>query len=215
MRISATTLESFRLFMQPDQEWMSEDELVATISGKFVPNHAVKRGKAFGQILETPDQYYVPVGWYRCDDIAFSYEVMQPAFFLIDRPHTVFEAKAISRFGSHDVVSKADQLCGADLIETKTTETFDFDKYAESCQWRFMVDAFQPARVTYHVFVLAEPERGPSRIELKSVETFHLYPYAALREDCARLVREFDAYVTAKGLTGILDARQAELAGAF
>lgn len=214
MRISCTVLESFRLFMDPENEWFQEQELIDTICGKFVPNHAVKRGHAFGQVLETPDPYRV-TGGYVCEHFFFGDDVMQPALALINRSATVFEAKAIGRFGPHEVVSKADQLCGADLIETKTTEHFDFDKYANSCQWRFMVDAFQPARVTYHVFVLAEPERGPSEIQLRSVETFHLYPYAALRQDCERLVREFDAYVTAKGLTGILDARQAELAGAF
>ncbi|HVQ15609.1 MAG TPA: hypothetical protein VMS40_18535, partial [Vicinamibacterales bacterium] len=66
MRISTTTLESFRLWSDPEQEWMSEDELIATICGKFVPNHAVKRGAAFGKVLETPDPYRVS-GGFICD----------------------------------------------------------------------------------------------------------------------------------------------------
>jgi len=214
MRISTTVLESFRLFLEPDQEWMTEDALVDTILGKFVPTHAVQRGKAFGCILETPDAYRVS-GGYICEHFSFGDDVMGPAMALIDRPHTVFEAKAIAQYAGHDVVAKADQLCGADLIETKTTESFDFDKYAHSCQWRFMADIFKPKRITYHVFVLAEPERGPGQIELRSVETFTLYPYAGMRQDCERLVRDFDAYVTAKGLKDALDARQVELAGAF
>lgn len=214
MRISTTTLESFRLFMEPDQEWMSEDSLLATIRGEFVPTHAVKRGHAFGKVLETPDAFRVS-GGYVCEHFAFGDDVIQPALALIDRPHTVFEAKAIAQYAGHDVVAKADQLCGADLIETKTTEFFDFDKYAHSCQWRFMADIFRVKRITYHVFVLAEPERGPGRIELKSVESFHLYPYAGMLGDCERLVRAFADYVTAKGLAAQLDARQVELAGAF
>ena len=52
MRISATQLESFRLFMQPDQEWMSEQNLIDTIKGVWKPNHKVSLGSAFGQVLE-------------------------------------------------------------------------------------------------------------------------------------------------------------------
>lgn len=213
MRISTTTLESFRLFMEPDNEWMTEDELVANIKGEFVPTHKVTRGQAFGKILEDPTPYRTR-GGYLCDGVAFGDDVMQPALFLIDRPNTVFEAKAIAMYAGHQVVAKADQLRGADLIETKTTESFDFDKYANSCQWRFMADMFRVKRVTYHVFVLSESESN-GVISLRSVESFHLYPYAEMRADCERLVSEFDAYVTAKGLKGLLDARQAELAGAF
>ena len=50
MRISTTTLESFRLFCDPEQDWMSEADLIATIKGEFVPTPAVELGKAFGLI---------------------------------------------------------------------------------------------------------------------------------------------------------------------
>lgn len=217
MRISTTTLESFRLFMQPEQEWMTEDDLLATIRGQFVGNHKVWLGLAFGSVLEAPDRYRV-AGGYRvanlrgCPEVfEFGDEVMAPALALIDAPRTVFEAKGLKRYGEHDVVAKADQLVGARLIETKTTlGTFDFDKYANACQWRFMVDIFRPVSVTYHVFLLDEGTNGV--VSLKGTETFTLYPYAELHQDCAALVEQFAAYVTAKGLRSVLDARQREAA---
>ncbi len=212
MRISTTTLESFRLFMEPDQEWMTEDDLLATIRGVFVPTHKVRVGRAFGKILETPERYRV-AGGYRCDGIALGDDVMGLALALIDRPHTVFEAKAVGRYGAHDVVAKADQLVGGHLIETKTTlSTFTFDKYAQSCQWRFMADIFQPAVVTYHVACLHD-ERSTGVISLRGIERFNLYPYAALRRDCEALVQQFADYVTAKGLDGLLNDRQRALSG--
>ena len=212
MRISTTTLESYRLFME--QDWMREDDLLATIRGEFVPTHAVRLGQAFGAILETPDPFRVS-GGYRVGDIALGDEVMAPALALIDRPRAVFEAKAVGRYGAHDVVAKADQLVGAHLIETKTTlSTFTFDKYAQSCQWRFMADIFQPSLVTYHVACLHE-ERSTGVISLRGIESFNLYPYAELRRDCEALVRAFTDYVTAKGLDGLLDERQAARAGAW
>jgi hypothetical protein len=211
MRISATQLESFRLFNQADQEWMTEDDLAASIRGEFVPNHKVNLGLAFGRVMESPARYAAD-GGYRLDvngeSFDFGADVMAPALALVDYEHAVFEAKAVKSYGPHDVASKADYLHGANLHEFKTTlSTFDFDKYAQSCQWRFMVDAFQPVRVTYHVFCLSEGTNGV--IDLRSIESFNLYPYAGLQADCARLVRQFADYVTAKGLADVLNQRQA------
>lgn len=210
MRISATQLESFRLFMSPNQEWMGEDELAATIRGEFVPNHKVNLGSAFGRVLETPEAYAVD-GGYRLtvngETFEFGADVMAEPLALIDR-RGIFEAKTVKSYGPHDVASKADHVLGGDLSEFKTTlSTFDFDKYAQSCQWRYMADAFQPKRITYRVFCLSEATNGV--IELRSVESFNLYPYAGLHQDCARLVMDFVAYVEAKGLADVLNARQA------
>lgn len=218
MRISTTTLESFRLWMDPEQDWMPEADLQATIRGEFRGNHKVWLGMAFGAVLETPDAYRVP-GGYRVvnlrgcgETFEFGDDVMGEALNF-DRQRTVFEAKAVGRYGAHDVVAKADQLVGAHLIETKTTlGTFDFDKYAESCQWKFMADIFDVPQVTYRVFCLFESEQNHV-IELRSVEEFHLYRYPEMRADCERLVREFDSYVSLVGLKPLLDERQA-LAGA-
>jgi hypothetical protein len=218
VRISTTTLESFRLFMQPEQDWMPEDELVATICGKFVPNRKVLIGQAFGAVLEHPDRYrasggyLVPTRGGQGEVIALGDDVMGPALALIDRERTVFEPKALKAYGPHDVVARADQMVGARLIETKATlGSFDFDKYADGCQWRFMVDIFQPVSVTYQVFCLTESEAN-GVISLKDVHSFSLFPYAGVSDDCAALVADFAEYVERKGLTAVLDKRQREAA---
>jgi hypothetical protein len=210
VRISATQLESYRLWRAPDQEWMSEEELAATIRGEFKGNHKVSLGSAFGQVLEDPDSHVVQ-GGFRAgaggEFFDFGTDVMEPCLELVDR-RGVFEAKAVKSYGPHDVSSKADHLLGGHLSEFKTTlSTFDFDKYANSCQWRFMADAFKPTRITYRVFCLSEGSNGV--IELRSIESFDLYPYPGLHRDCQGLVDDFCTYVTAKGLDGFLTARQA------
>lgn len=209
MRISTTTLESYRLFMQPDQEWMSEDELIASIRGQFVPNRKVLIGKAFGEVLETPDRYRIS-GGFQHGPFFFSSDTMQPALDLFDR-RGVFEAKATKEYGDRTVVAKADQLLGSQLIENKTTcSTFDLDKYAQSYQWRYMAEIFEPTMITYRVFCLGDDESN--QIELKSIEAFNLFPYGQLHQDCCALLDQFCAYVTAKGLDGYLRQRQAEAA---
>jgi hypothetical protein len=206
MRISCTTLESFRLWRSPDQDWMPESELIATIRGEFIPTPAVLLGQAFGKVLEHPERYQLH-GGYRCGGYTFSDATMAEPLKLIDR-RGVFEAKAVKAYGPVDVVSKADHLRGAQLSEFKTTcSTFNFEKYAESCQWRFMVDAFEPSFVTYHVFCLDDHGNGVA--ELKDIHTFNFFPYAELHQDCCDLLRDFVDYVTRRGLDGVLRERQA------
>lgn len=204
MRISATTLESFRLFMEPEQDWMTEESLIDTISGKFVPTPAVLLGQAFGKVLETPEKFLTS-GGYRSGDYFFSLDMMIGALAQIDR-RGVFEAKAVKQYGDCFVVAKADHLLGLELSEYKTTtSTFAFDKYEASYQWRFMADIFQPARITYRVFCLSESD---GVTDLRSIETFNLYPYRHLHIDCCDLLDRFKSYVRGRGLDGLLSERQ-------
>jgi hypothetical protein len=206
VRISTTTLESYRLFRDPDQEWMSEDDMLATIRGDWTPNPKVLLGSAFGKVLEAPERF-ICEGGYRCGDYFFASDVMAPALKVIDY-RGLFEAKATKRYGPYTVVAKADHLLGVQLSEFKTTlSTFDVQKYLDSYQWRFMADIFEPKVITYHVFALSEDTAGA--ISLRGVESFNVFPYADLRRDCMALVEEFAAYVTAKGLDGFLRDRQA------
>jgi len=212
LRISTTTIESFRLWSDPEQDWMSEDDLIATIRGRFVPTPAVLLGQAFGAVLEKPAPFKVQGGYRittRDGEHTFTFDdaVMQPALALMDHAAGVFEAKGEKVYGDCTVVAKADQIVGAHLIEHKTTTgSFSFEKYADSCQWRFMADIFKPSRITYHVFLLDDHENGV--IELKGIESFNLYPYHELHQDCRDLVERFREYVILRGLDGLLRDRQ-------
>jgi len=207
VRASCTQLESYRLFLTED--WFDEQELIDSICGVFKPNHKINLGSAFGQVLEHPWAHQVP-GGYRVvvngERFEFGHDMMREPLKLAD-PRGVFEAKAVTAYGPHQVSCRADHLLGGELGEFKTTlSAFDFDKYARSVQWRFMADAFQPSRVTYHVFLLDEGSNGV--IGLKGIESFRLYPYAAMRQDCEALVQDFARYVGMKGLSEYLEARQ-------
>lgn len=196
--------------MQPDQDWMTEESLLDTIRGKFVPTRPVLIGSAFGKVLETPWAYQVADG-YRCGEFSMDAATMAPALALMNHDAGVFEAKAQKRYGECDVVAMADQIVGAHLIEHKTTcSTFSFEKYADSYQWRFMVDIFEPQLVTYHVFLLDDHDNGV--ITLRGIETFNLFPYAELHRDCCDLLGQFVTYVKAKGLDGLVQQRQREAA---
>lgn len=218
IRISTTTLESYRLWRDPEQEWMSEDELLETIRGVFAPDRQMLLGQAFGRGIEKPEKYrgnggyLVPVRigdqW---EKYWFEDAVMSPALERFDR-RGVFEAKATKTYGECVVVVKADHIIGAHINEIKaTTKYFNFDKYADSCQWRFLLDIFGAHSLEYHVFELTDDVEG---IELRRIETLKLYPYPALSQDCMNLLDDFVGYVKARGLYQLLEERQLAFKGA-
>lgn len=211
MRISATTLESFRLWSDPDQEWMSEESMIETIKGRFVPSPQMLVGQAFGRALEKPDRWRVDGGYeaFVHDGAAwkgffFSNETMDPALSVFDR-RGVFEVRHTKEYLGHTVVTKADQILGTRINENKTTcSQFDFDKYAQSCQWRFMADMFGATAVQYNVFCIGEVKDA---WVLKGIEQFTLYPYAEMESDLMALVDTFAAYVRARDLEDYLQPK--------
>lgn len=225
MRISTTQLESFRLFIQPDNEWMTEASLIETLKGIFTPNDAILLGLAWGSVLESPNQYAVDGGFRIVPrngavPVFFRQEDVERACAAgVDHRIGVFEAKAVKRYGSVDVVSKADQITGARLWEFKaTTGTFDPEKYLASCQWRYMVDAFEPSLVTYLIFEWAMKSRNDQWVtnargewapELWDVHAMNCYPYPGLSSDCAALVRELQAFIQSRDLAWLFERRQA------
>lgn len=204
LRTSATVLEAFRLWSDPEQEWMSEADLQATIRGEFTPNRPIMVGLALGKIVENPDKYRVD-GGYECRGVFF------PDTFgglAIRWPGSAFEVRMAKVYGDVLVVSKADQVVGSRIIEHKATSgTFNFEKYAESAQWRFMADALQPDVITYHVCLVNDDE-DTGDVTIRDIETFNLYPYPELHRDCCDLVERFLAYVRARGLVTFLEEQQ-------
>jgi len=206
MRISVTTLESFRLWR--DYSWKPEAELIATIKGQFEPTPRVLLGRAYGRVLEAPDVYRTDAG-YECGHYRFERDAIDPALAAIDAraaaagcpDRGLFEVKATRRYGAHTVVAKADHVAGAVVDEFKTrVGSYHIDRYLESYQWRLMADLFQPAWLEYLVFVLTE-----APVALVDVQSSgRLFPYPRLHDDCHALVEEFVAYVYRRDLAAWL-----------
>jgi len=198
VRISTTTLESFRLWRV---DRIDEAELVATIKGEFVPTWRVLFGRAYGKVLEQPDVYRVPDG-YACNGYRFEADAVDPALATIDR-RGLFEVKATREYGEHIVVAKVDHILGADITEFKTRfGPYQVEKYARSCQWRFELDVFGAERVTYRVFRFSQDP-----IALDAIEELPLYPYPQLHDECCALVDAFAVYVRRRRLEFYLQPR--------
>jgi hypothetical protein len=203
MRVSATVLERFRLYLTTD--WVTEDELVASILGTAPTTPAMALGRAFGAALASPDRYRRPDGTYEVGAYRFdgSLEVaLEPI-----RPGTLFEVPGSVTLGRHEVVCRADQMVGTLVVETKTTTgTPDVARYLESYQWRYMALAFAPSAIEYQVYGVEEQPDG--LVTVWGSDTFRVYPYLGLEADCAELLAEFERFVWARGLQAALDGRQ-------
>lgn len=212
MRISTTLIESFRLFLSAD--WMEEADLIKSIRGEFIQTKPMRMGTAFHSILEKPEAHVLALGdAYVCDGFTFPGEVVRPCLALIDHAG-IFEVKATKLYrvpGLAEpvtVVAKVDQLLGSRVIENKTKwSAFEFDRYAESYQWRFYADIFEPSCVTYNVFCLDENAAG--EIVFKSADTFNLFRYPGLAADCHELLARFVEFVRERGLERYLQPRVA------
>ncbi|HKA75325.1 MAG TPA: hypothetical protein VKE26_26215 [Xanthobacteraceae bacterium] len=200
LRISATTLEAYRLYVE--QDWMEEAALIQTIKREVVPTEAMRLGTAFHSVLEAPEQFRVPFG-YLCDGLHFPDATMREPLSLID-PRGTFEVKSMTLIDGHTIVARADQIVGSHIYEHKTTTgSYDADKYLDSCQWRVEAALFQPGAITYRTFLLEEPK--DQIVGLRGIEQLTVYPYPALLSDVRDLVRRFVAYVTQRGLTSYLE----------
>jgi hypothetical protein len=231
MRVSATTLQSFRLFMEPEQEWMTEAALIETIKGEFTGNVKTDRGAAFGRAITEPDRWPVETWPDPLDEMSYFQMMAVPVDDKDDAPviylpadmvrecarhvppDLTYEVKVVKDYDGIDVVSKVDGVKGISVWEFKMTDGFDIDKYLSSCQPKFYLDAFDADKVTFIVFDIRERKSrkkalaGVSRLELVDVHPFDVYPYPRLHEDCVQIVRDFVDYVDRRGLRQLAENR--------
>jgi hypothetical protein len=94
MRLSATSLELWRRFLEPDQEYLTESDLVANLQRTSPPTPQMLLGSAFDAVLNDPDAHRIPGGdGYQSGDNTIPEDVMAPALALFDR-RGVFQVKA-------------------------------------------------------------------------------------------------------------------------
>jgi hypothetical protein len=210
MRISATILDSFRLYLSED--WMTEADLQARIKGEQVQTPELKIGRSYHALLEKPQRSLS--GQYEHDGLIFEDAAIENMLDLIEPG--LFEVKTtkdvmVPGYGPVTLVTKCDHIRGAAIAEFKTTlDSFDSEKYLGSVQWKTMLLLFQASLVTYHVALLREErdhdyaqQQGP-RYALRSIESLNVFGYADLEREVLSLVKDFCGYVKQRGLTEYL-----------
>lgn len=208
MRISATTLESFNLFLTTD--WYSEEKLIATIrqDEEELSEHA-RMGRIFHLLFEKPEVYREP-DCYRVDDVAIPHGVVDLCLQHVQQYtgcSAVNELKTTKVYdlGSEKVkvVSRVDAISTGIIVEFKTLWTpfrdNVIDRYLNSVQWMYYLDAFEALYLQYIVFNL---EKKNGLIRLDGVYPIECYPCSTLTSDCISHLREFVSYIKFRKLEG-------------
>lgn len=190
MRISATLLDSFRMYR--DEDWMTLERIVADIKGEGEVTEPMLRGRAFHTVLENNDATGQADG-YTFENIGLALAVVPQ--------NGIDELKITAPFLGHTVVGKVDSIEGLEVHEYKTTERFSVEKYMDAIQWRIYLDLFGAKRCTYHVFPIKAD--GP-KVRILDHHPIPVYAYPTMHRDIEQLVADFAAFVKRQGLQDCL-----------
>ncbi|MBE2188025.1 MAG: hypothetical protein KIT33_07910 [Candidatus Kapabacteria bacterium] len=195
LKVAVTTIESFRNYLNGSIEL---EDLLKRVRGEFTPSRYMDLGSAFHDILEKAEERFIPERnvFKAKNGIEFDFDIISPCYEKIvqDAPFEVKITK-IYKIGDEEVevVAKVDQLYGNHIIENKTCwGMFDFERYFNSCQWKYYLDIFEAERVYYNVFCLSDKVNG---IELRNIEQFSFNAYPDLSDDLYELLTDFVKFI--------------------
>ncbi len=216
MRVSVTTLESFRLFLQ--EEWFTEKRFLEQLSGKFISTLGMEFGTSYHRLLEVGLEYPNTLVFTHTDGgklINVSDAIINPALeFRSRHPNIISEIKNTKEYLIGNDTITVSGICdgveGMILHEHKTCLGFDGDKYVNSCQYKFYFEMFGAEIVQYNVFDLiankTEIKQAQNLEEftqfIKSVEynKIMLYKSPDNSDYCYNLVSQFVEYVKYRNL---------------
>lgn len=195
--VRATTVESFRLYSDPDVDFISADEMDARLLGKSSESSAAAR-------LGT--DFHAAVAGTYVGATLFDQKSVQKARRGLDGvPSEVHGSTLIDVHGTPVLLTgHADYLLGLDLLDLKTSaKPIPPDRHADSLQWRCYCIIFGAKRITYRHVQLDENEDGI--VYAKSIDDVQMYHYPDLHSDVVRCLHAMLAYAHLRGLMELMD----------
>lgn len=190
--LRASTVDSFRLYSEPDNDLISTEEMDARLLGESSTNEAMALGTAFHEAV---------AGTY-VGAIIFDPESLEQARLGLEHATPeVYGSTVLDIDGTPvQLTGHTDWLLGMDMLELKTSrKPIPLDRYADSMQWRCYCEIFGIERVTYRLVQLDEKSDGT--IYAKSIDDVLVWRYPKLREDVVKCLRALLRYAEARGLT--------------
>lgn len=186
MRISVTSLDAYRLYM--NSEWFTFDMLLDQLLRRTPPTQAMLAGSAFHRLLETSSEAELEDA--TVDGFAFDFTALDAT---VGMPK-IREMKATKEYGGITIVGKVDALEGLRIWDHKLTGQFDTDKYMDSYQWRAYLEIFNADRLTYNVFTVSK-KNGIWKVY--KFDELDCYRYPCMGQDVERMVYEFAEFMNA------------------
>lgn len=205
--VRASTLDSFRLYSDPDVDFISTEEMEARIrKGQAdedeAPSFAAELGKAFNAAIN--GTYEGPIKF----DLA---SVAECSAGTEDAQAEVAGSVVLDVDGTPvRVTGHADWLLGLDMLEMKCSEKpIAPDKYIDSMQWRAYVLIFGIERVVYRQVQLEESKQDGSYFAKHVDDVVVGYPYPALRDDVVACLRSLLGFARVRGCLDAMEESEA------
>lgn len=189
-RVSVTTLEKFRRYMNEVSSFDTEESLLESIKGIFKGNDKTKTGSAFHKIIE--GEYTKVKGRIIAEDVSFTLQQAKVALDYKKRhPLMVHEISIRKTYPTNffpiQVSARIDGADGLAIRDTKTKyRTVDVQEYLDSCQWKFYLDIMEADQFYYDLFEVQNfgfsQKGGSSLMELtKDVQFIPHDPLSCIR----------------------------------
>lgn len=211
-RISATSLEKFRRYINEVSPYDTEESLIDTLSGTFKGNDKTKVGGAFHKLIE--GDYTAQDNMYLADDILFTKEQADVAFqFRNDHPLMIHEIPLYkvyeTSFGPIQISGRVDGLEGLVIHDHKCKfRNVKWEEYTESIQWKVYLDIMDADVFLYSVFEVKGFEQLPTSAPIDLGGSVRFIPhesmpcmrYDTMHNDIVGLLNDFLTYISNRNL---------------
>lgn len=201
LRIPATKLESFRLYLT--KEWMTHEKFMLELKGEEPASPAMALGIAYDKIMERPAKYLLVTDggaeFYECNGFRFDADSMDNALDYTER-RAICQYKAVREYEVNgtcvELVCKADALYGIVAWDYKARmKALDADKsidYTKSLQWKAYTEVFGLRKFIYLVSHISE-NGGVHFVE--ETVPIELYPYDGLSGEVFNYLSDFVQFI--------------------
>lgn len=207
MKISATTVESFRLFQTAD--WMTEEKFLSQVKRTEPKSKYAELGIAFHEIIQNPHKAFNYFGKMQPDGhdflasngVVFPYDTIMRIYSDIDYrfPFELkFDKDYIINGQPVKISMRCDQLISLVCVDFKAVFTqYDFTKYMDSMQWKIYCDITEAEAFQYLVY-----EFGVNLNLKRKHKPALLRPYMGMQIDIINIISEFVEYIHIRQLEG-------------
>jgi hypothetical protein len=211
-RISVTSLEKFRRYMNEVSPFDTEESLIHALSGTFKGNDKTKVGEAFHKLIE--GEFVEQGKMFLADEILFTNEQASVAFkFRQEHPIMIHEVSLYkvyeTAYGPIQVSGRVDGLKGMQIHDHKCKfRNVKWKEYTDSIQWKIYLDIMNVDTFLYNVFevkgFLRLPTSSPFELGQDVMfiphEPMHCLRYSTMQDDIGSLLNEFLAYIHNRNL---------------
>ena len=151
------------------------------------PTNPILRGSAFARAMEQM-QVGADLNHITIDGYTFYFT----GDFTIEH-YPQREMSAEKNYGGIVVSARCDRILGKVIVDDKTTERFDAEKYWDQYQWSLYLDIFGADKFIWNVWEVKKMNKPKSFC----VNTLHLlsqYRYPAMERDCRDLAQEYKEF---------------------